>query len=422
MLNIHILSLFPELFDNFTRLTLVGKSIKEGLLDIQTVHLRDFAINAQGQVDDTPYGGGSGMILRMEPAVAAIEKIKNTHPNSKVILPTPRGAVFNQEMARALAEDYQKNGVGYIFLCSRYEGVDERIAENYADLEVSLGDFVLMGGEAAAMCMLEAILRLIPGAIGNPDSLKSESFENHLLEHPQYTKPREFRSSIVPDILLSGNHEQIRKWRHQKAIEDTVERRPELIDGIEKITCDLSIALIHYPVLDKNGQVVTSSITNIDVHDIARTARTFDLKNFYIVHPVKTLRLLAARICEHWESGYGATYNPNRREALSVVKLVCDFDDVLLDIESKTGALPKVVSTSAKPGEKITSFASMRAILRTTEETHLIILGTGWGLTDEMHSRAHYQLEPIAGYSDYNHLSVRAAASIIVDRLLRPLD
>lgn len=180
---------------------------------------------------------------------------------------------------------------------------------------------------------------------------------------------------------------------------------------------DLSIVLLHYPVLDKNGAIVTSALTNIDVHDIARSARTFGFRRFFVATPVRALRLLAERIIEHWDSGFGAEYNATRKDALSIVRLVADLDETMITIEQETGVRPRVVMTSARPGPDRTSFAALRAELESRTDPHLVVLGTGWGLAPEVTAHAEVMLEPIWGPTDYNHLSVRAAAAIILDRL-----
>jgi hypothetical protein len=180
---------------------------------------------------------------------------------------------------------------------------------------------------------------------------------------------------------------------------------------------ELYVALLHHPVYDKNGAIVTTAVTNLDVHDISRLARTFGVRGFYVCTPVPTLRRLVARIMRHWETGPGSTYNTTRKDALSVVRLVADLDEATADVEREMGVLPHVVATSARSGPGRIGFAELRRRLDTAEGAVLLILGTGWGLTSEIMERADSVLEPIAGTGDYNHLSVRAAAAIMLDRL-----
>jgi hypothetical protein len=180
---------------------------------------------------------------------------------------------------------------------------------------------------------------------------------------------------------------------------------------------DLSVVLLHHPMLDKNGVIVTTALTNMDIHDIARTARTYGVRRFYVAHPVKALRVLAAKIMEHWDTGYGSTYNITRKDALSLVRLERDLDSTLLALEHDSGMRPRLVVTSARGGPERTSFASLRSQLEHSTEPHLLVFGTGWGLPPEITERADVMLEPVCGPTDYNHLSVRSAAAVILDRL-----
>ncbi|MFN8390935.1 MAG: tRNA (guanosine(37)-N1)-methyltransferase TrmD [Bdellovibrionota bacterium] len=413
-----VLTIFPELFERFKQVGLVGRACTEGAVSIEPIHLRDFAINTHGQIDDSPYGGGSGMVLRPDAAAAAIEHAKKNDPTAKVVLLTPRGKVFKQKLARELVAESAENGTGFIFVCCRYEGVDERVVDEWVDLELSIGDYVLMGGESASMVVIEALTRLVPGVLGNPESISHESFENELLEHPQYTKPSEFHGRTVPPVLLSGNHKEIERFREEAARRDTLERRPDLIREPGLPRCELTAGLIHYPVYNKRHEIVASSVTNMDLHDIARSSRTYGLSKYYVVHPTRALRRLSEKICEHWEVGYGATYNANRSEALRRIAVLPDLDGVVTDIEVRTGKIPKIITTSARDSEKSVTFAQMSQTLHLSDEPHLILFGTGWGLAEEVLDRADYHLEPVKGYTEYNHLSVRGAAAIIFDRLL----
>ncbi len=423
MMRYQVITIFPELFEQFAKVGLVGRAVQSSQLEFRAINLRNFAVNEYGQVDDTPYGGGSGMVLRTEAAVAAIEFAKAHDPQAKVVLLTPRGRTFTRDVAREIIASCEKDHAGMVLLCARYEGVDERIAEHWTDYEVSLGDYVLMGGEVAAMALIEATSRLLPGIVGNPESIVDESFESGLLEYPQYTRPQLFRGVAVPELLLSGNHALIKRWREERAREDTGRRRPDLMKkaglGVRQGLpgAEIDVALIHYPVMNKGGEIVTSSLTNLDLHDIARSARTFGLNRYYVVHPTKTLRRLGEKILEHWAVGYGASYNPNRGEALGTISIVPQFDDVLADIEARTGSLPKIVTTSARKSEQSVTFEELRKLMDEAQQPFLLLLGTGWGLAEEILQRADFHLEPIEGFTGYNHLSVRAAAAIIFDRL-----
>ncbi|HUV32077.1 MAG TPA: tRNA (guanosine(37)-N1)-methyltransferase TrmD [Devosiaceae bacterium] len=231
VLRIDILTLFVEMFDGFLSTGVVGRAIRRGLTHVHRTNIRDFALDAYGSVDDAPYGGGPGMVLMCQPVFDAVESVRRELPDppAKVILLTPQGRAFNQEMAGELARERR-----LILLAGHYEGFDERIRQGVADMEVSLGDFVLSGGETAAMALIDAVVRLLPGALGKDESTAQESFSMGLLEYPQYTRPQEFRGWTVPEILLSGDHGRIAAWRLEQAKLRTMLRRPDLWEEYKK--------------------------------------------------------------------------------------------------------------------------------------------------------------------------------------------
>lgn len=224
-MKIDIVSIFPEIFDALD-VSLIGKATASQLLDLSITNLRDHATGVHKSVDDTPYGGGAGMVMSPEVWGNALDPLVT--PGSVLIVPTPAGALFTQETATQLAQAEH-----LVFACGRYEGIDQRVVEHYSEdtavMELSVGDYVLNGGEVAVLVMLEAIVRLMPGFMGNPESLSEESHESGLLEYPSFTKPRHWRGLDVPEVLLSGNHEAIRQWRHEQSLARTKAMRPDLV-------------------------------------------------------------------------------------------------------------------------------------------------------------------------------------------------
>jgi len=219
----HVITLFPEMFAALDA-GLIGRAQQQGLIAVRAHNLRDYGLGNYRQVDDTPYGGGSGMVMRPEPIAAALDAVIAERPHLLKVLMTPQGERFDQPLAR----EFAGYSAGLLFIVGRYEGVDERIHE-LVDREISIGDYVLSGGEMAAMVVIEAVARLLPGVVGNPESLAEESFGNrNLLEYPHYTRPEEFRGMRVPEILLSGDHGKIRAWREAESLRRTARRRPEL--------------------------------------------------------------------------------------------------------------------------------------------------------------------------------------------------
>lgn len=219
-----ILTLFPNMLNSPLRESILGRAIEKGLIEIRTINIRDFALDKHQVVDDTPYGGGQGMVMKVEPIARAIEWAKSQNPSARTIYLTPQGKRFNQDMALALSSQSH-----LILLCGRYEGVDERVRELFVDEEISIGDYVLTGGELAAMVLIDAVSRLLPGVLGSERSAEEDSFFHSLLEYPQYTRPFTFRGSEVPRVLLSGNHSAISLWRKKETLKRTSMRRPDLL-------------------------------------------------------------------------------------------------------------------------------------------------------------------------------------------------
>lgn len=223
MLSVEVLTLFPRMVRAPLEESILGKAQQGGLLRVTVTDIRGYAEGKHRVTDDVPYGGGAGMVMKPEPLVAAIEDAKRRAPAARVVLLSPQGRRFTQ----AVAQEYGAAET-LILVCGRYEGVDERVL-SFVDEELSLGDFVLTGGEVAALAVVEAVARLQPGVLGNDQSAKNESFQDGLLEGPQYTRPPEFRGLKVPEILLSGDHAKIAQWRHEQALSRTRERRPDLL-------------------------------------------------------------------------------------------------------------------------------------------------------------------------------------------------
>ena len=228
---IHVVTIFPEMFASFTGASLLGKAIQKGLLEVRFTDPRDFTHDKHRSVDDAPYGGGAGMVMRPEPLFAAVESIRT--PDADVILMTPQGRLFTQAVARELSQRQH-----LILLCGRYEGFDERVRQHLATDELSIGDYVLTGGELPALVVLDAVVRLLPGVLGSEASLYEESHAAGLLEYPHFTRPPELRGWTVPDVLLSGNHAAIARWRREQALLRTLQRRPDLLAQAELTAAD----------------------------------------------------------------------------------------------------------------------------------------------------------------------------------------
>lgn len=220
-MRIQVLTLFPEFIEEYFRTSIMARAVERGFVDPQVVNIRDFATDRHRSVDDAPYGGGSGMVLMPGPLADALDSVGAKE--ARVVYATPSGRPLTQEQARRLSREQR-----LVFICGRYEGIDQRVIDAYVDDEISIGDYVIASGELAVMVIVDAVFRLLEGVITR-GSLEEESFENGLLEYPHYTRPEEFRGMSVPEVLLSGHHERIRRWRHERQVEKTRRVRPDLL-------------------------------------------------------------------------------------------------------------------------------------------------------------------------------------------------
>ncbi len=416
-----IISIFPEYFTSPLSCGLLSRNREKGLISVEILSPRDFSKDKHHNTDDRVYGGGPGMVMMVDPLLRTLQSIPG---RPRTLMLSPKGQPLTQSLAHELAKEQE-----ITLICGRYEGIDARIEELY-DLEpISLGDFVLNGGESAAMCLIEAVARLLPGFMQHDESVDEESFTSGLLEYPHYTRPEEYEGLKVPDILRSGDHGKIAAWRRQRSLETTLALRPEMLSTAPLTQGDISflrkkervmpgrnlyVALVHYPVMNKAGEQVTTSLTNLDVHDIGRLSATYGLGGYIICTPLKDQQGLAERIIDHWSQGSGAGYNPDRKEALNTVVLRDDLDGAIAYVRQQTGSNPFVAATSAREGHL--PLAKLRPVL--DKRPVLLILGTGSGLAGSVLDRADALIRPVRFLASYNHLSVRSAASIMIDRLL----
>lgn len=220
-----ILTLFPDFFEKLNSFSIIGRALEEEIITLNSINIRDFSKDKHKRVDDYSYGGGPGMVMTAEPIYESLESVKSN--KSKTIYLSPQGKQLNQEIVNDLSNEEH-----LIFLCGHYEGIDDRIVSNYIDMEISIGNYVLTGGEIPAMVLVDAITRLLPGVLSSEESFTKESHYEGLLEYPQYTRPREFKCHSVPDVLLSGDHKKIQEWREYQSIKTTLEKRPDLLDKV----------------------------------------------------------------------------------------------------------------------------------------------------------------------------------------------
>ncbi len=424
-----IITIFPEFFESVFSYGVISRAIDNNIINVNLHDLRKYTEDKHKSVDDKPYGGGSGMLMMPKPISMAIEDVRDTKKKSIVIYTSPTGEKLNDKTVNELSEYEQ-----VVILCGRYEGIDERIKELYVDREISIGDFVLSGGEHAAAIIVDSVSRNIKGVLGNESSAADDSFKNGLLEYPQYTRPEKFKNIGVPPVLLSGHHKEVEDWRKKESIKKTFLNMEEILDDSQlnaeeyeylgKLQKEYSknikvyIALIHYPVYNKDLKKIVTAFTNLDAHDIARAGKTYGVKKFYLVNPVSDQRELVKKVIDHWTVGPGVNFNPTRKEALEIVEVNESIEEIIDDIEKTENIRPKVVVTDARIKSKMVGYKKLREKIFNDDKPFLILFGTGWGLIEEVINSADYILKPIKGYNDFNHLSVRSAAAIILDRLL----
>ena len=451
-MRIRIITLFPEFFTGPLSSALMGRACEAGILSFSFHNPRDAATDRHRSVDDRPYGGGPGMVMLPGPLAETLRSLgygpRGHEQPGRLIYLSPKGRPLKQDIARELAagngnaatsiETPSSSQQELVLICGRYEGMDARLEEYFPIESVSVGDFVLNGGEAAALCLIEAVARLLPGFMGHEQSGEEESFSGGLLEYPHYTRPEEFEGLPVPEVLRSGDHQRIALWRRRASLALSLENRPEMLDTaplqpedrdflrqipIRRAGKNLYCALVHYPVLNKEQNSVTVSLTNLDIHDIARSSCTYGLGGYYVLTPLEDQQNLLDMILKHWIAGEGRRGNPDRAEALALVKHAGTVEEAIADITGRTGQAPLVIGTTARvfsgsPPE--TGCDQIAKTLRTRPV--LLLFGTGHGLSPELHHLCHAFAPPLRWHGGYNHLSVRSAAAILFDRILGDLD
>ncbi len=412
-----VVTLFAEMFESVLSTSVLGKAIEAGHVQVDFVNPRDFATDKHRSVDDTPYGGGPGMVMKCDCLLAAIEEAgKGSNPHR--ILLSPVGQTLNHARAVDLAKLEH-----IVMVCGRYEGVDERVVELGIDESLSIGDYVLTGGELGAMVIIDAVSRFVPEVLGHADSAVDESFSDGLLEYPQYTRPVEYAGVAVPDVLLSGNHAKIDEWRREKSLERTALHRPELLHQSATKVAELArrtyVILAHHPVLDRNGEIVTTSVTNYDIHDIARSCATYGVAGYYPVSPIRLQREKISRIIEIWRKEIHQAGAADRGQALGTIAVQDSIASAVDEIARRETSQPWVVATSAQQSaaHKKVTYADLVAQRVANDRPLVLVLGTGWGLHQSVLDVADQQLAPLSGVGDFNHLSVRSALAAMLDRL-----
>ncbi len=452
MLKISIISVFPHLHQSFIETSLVARARKNGRVAFKMYAFSDFCEPGE-RIDTGIAGHGPGMLIKSSVVEKAIEAAEAEWGRAYRLFFSPQGTLLTQDLLKNLMrqcmqssnqvdnvsmisthsfethESFKNSDPHILLVCSRYEGIDCRVEQQYADLLLSIGDYVLMGGEVAANVFLEAFLRLIPGVVGNTDSVEQDSFEQGLLDYPSYALPTIWKDQEMPAVIRSGNHGALQEWRETAALQKTMTRRFDLIKkyGLAKKYRLQALAaipahylvLMHGEVLVKNGDVGTTSIGSLNFHDICRAARTYGIKKVFIVTPLEDQHQIIATFLHFWNGTSGQSYNAARSSAISLLVPLRSFDEVKKAIAQEEGVDPLILTTSAKVYEHAPSidYQSQNQVWD-QKKPILLVFGTGQGLAPHIMDQSSYILKPVFGMTDFNHLSVRSAIAIILDRWL----
>lgn len=428
-MDISILSLFPELYTPFLSTSLIARAQQAGTVSFHVSNLFEL-VAPKERIDAPTFGPTAGMLLKPEVIEKAVTSSQQAHGPAFKIFFSPHGKKLDQPLLEKIAQRIKECG-HLMLLPARYEGMDARVEEYYADEIISVGDFVLMGGDIPAMMLIEGLLRLLPGVVGREESVREDSFTGPFVDYPEYTSPVEWQGSRVPDIVRSGNHAAIQKWRMEQAIARTIKNHYAWL-RTNKLSSEQKkqvlgqipphyVALMHTNVIvggpePKEGE---TSVTSIDIHDISRACKTYGVKGYFVVTPLIDQQKIVKKLLDFWKTGVGISYNPSRHEAVKQTVIAESLDSVIHEIELMEGCKPVIIATSARPtGHQQLIGWQEQAKVWASNRPVLFLFGTGQGLSLETVARADYLLLPVHGLTTFNHLSVRSAVAIILDRWL----
>ncbi len=425
-MKLSIATLFPNVFDEFLKTSLIGKSIKNKIIEIDKINMLEIA--GKDRIDTPIAGHGSGMIIKAEIIEKIIEQTKKKEGNPFTIFFSPHGKKLDQKKLHEIYEKVNENKKNILLISGRYEGIDARAEDEYADEIISIGDYVLMGGDLPAMIFIESFCRLIPGIVGNEESVKNDSFESPLVDSPHFRNPDTWKNKKIPEILKSGDHKKIEDWRRKESIKRTANEnfdwwrknktsqkdRTEFLKSIPNHYC----ALLHNDVMMPDGKTGESSVTSIDIHDIARSSATYGIKHYFLVTRLEAQQKIIDKFLNFWHET-GDLINENRSFALKNVSWKCELKEVIEKItKENNGIAPICIATSSRreiPHKNMISFFDQGKIWKLNRPV-LFIFGTAHGISPKIMEKIEFRLHPIEGMEEFNFLSVRSAAAIIFDR------
>jgi tRNA (guanine37-N1)-methyltransferase len=432
-MKISIATLFPALYNDFLKTSIIGKAINSNLVSVNLINIIELfnsdESNLKKRVDSPIVGHGSGMLLGVDIVQKAYEKnLLERGEKPFTIFFSPHGRVIDQNNIKDLLKRIGNKNL--LLFSGRYEGFDRRAEEFYADEILSIGNYVLMGGDLPIMVFMEAMLRLIPNVIGKKDSVENDSFEGAYIDHPSYAAPQNWMGFEIPDVLKSGNHLEIIKWKKRESFKRTVSKhfnwwrkwntKIEERQEIKKFIPNHYCALLHNDVMMPDGRKGESSVTSIDIHDIARSSATYGIKKYFIVTRLESQKKLVQTFLNFWQNGNGLDYNQSRAFALNSVSCVSEINEVISEVEKIEGVKPICIVTSSRrevSHDKMINYFDHEKIWE-KKRPIIFVFGTSHGISKEVMDFCDYKLIPIEGFEKFNFLSVRSAAAIIFDRWL----
>ena len=416
-MKVSVLSLFPDLYSPFLKTSLIKHAQEAGYVAVNLSTLFSY-VEPKERVDAPTFGPGAGMVIRPDVIERGVEDTEKKHGRAYRIFFSPQGTKLTQPLLHGIKQNIEKHNNHCLIVAARYEGIDARAQEVYADIVLSVGDFVVMGGDLPAMLFIEGLFRLIPGIVGKEESVTYDSFTHAFIDWPAYCPPVEWHGKRVPDIVRSGNHAAIAEWRRDKAAKKTVFHHFEWLRSHILAKKDRQhalqfipphyTALLHANVNLPNGRVGTTSVTSFDIHDIACSSRTYGMRNYFVVTPLQDQQeIVNAEI----------TYDEKLHKAVQIVRVVDTLDAVIQAIEDQEGEKPLIIATSVYPikrGKQVTFYDQERVWIH--NRPVLFIFGAAQGLSAAIIDRCDYVLLPLGGFPDFNHLSVRSVVAIVLDR------
>jgi tRNA (guanine37-N1)-methyltransferase len=429
-MTVSIVTLFPDLYKPFLDTSIVKRAQEQQKVAFEITSLFSY-VAPKERVDAPTFGHGSGMLIRPDVVERAINAREAASGKAYKIFFSPQGEKVDADVLKELYRICQEKK-HLMLLPARYEGMDSRVEHYYADKVISIGDFVLMGGDLPAMMVLEGLLRFIPGVVGKQESVEQDSFMGAFVDYPEYTAPVEWKGIKVPEVIRSGNHKEIARWRKEmaarkSALEHFEWVRSHPLSAEEKKLVESYIPphyaiLMHNQVILPNEQEGCTSVTSLDIHDIARSACTYGLKGYFIVTPLADQQKIIKKLLSFWASPEGEEYNPHRHSALERVFVVSSLDEALAGIVEQEAATPLLMGTSARAGEfehhqNAVTYYDQKKVWALNRPV-AFIFGTGRGLAQSVLMRCDFMLPPVKGFAEFNHLSVRSAAAIVFDRWL----